>query len=227
MSPNVGNFVQDLVHMAQATERLPQVEEQLDVAIALNAKQAETIQARELSILDLKAEIETLNTKVRDAEVARDDAELRFLELDEKASKAIRFLAQIQGMAVQAELALEPPKPEPTPEPEPVTSGGEGVMGQPVHVGIDMGAPEAPQGQSESHPTAYTTESPSISATSIAENTAPVEQAGVDQTKPYTDKFYYDHPTYLSLTNWLAGGGSEENYFQSKPTPQKDYSGAF
>src|SRR5882672_7935383 len=97
MSPNVSSFVGDLVEMAKAFEELPEVKEHLNIAVRLNEQQAITIGDREDSILKLKAEIETLHAKVRTTEVERDDAEMRFLELDEKAHKALAALGNIMA----------------------------------------------------------------------------------------------------------------------------------
>lgn len=224
MSPSVGNFVHDLVEMAKAMEELPQVRNDLDQANKLNTEQGAVIASREESILKLKAEIETLNSRIRDAEVARDDAELRFLELDEKAGKALASMGNILANLNDATNVLKPP-PAPMPEPEPVlmpyTNPSSGYSHDPLPV-------EASQGQSESHPTIE-----DVSTTNqTSANTAPssldtVSQQNVPSSgepKPYLGKFYYDHPIYVSLDNWLAGGGTEENYYRSKP---RDYSGTF
>lgn len=217
MSPNVGNFVQDLVHMAQATERLPQVEHELADANTQISSLNQVVQSREEAIIRYKTEIESLQSKIRDAEVARDDAELRFLELDEKAGKALALRGIIADMVNQAFDLLTPPKPEPAPEPEPVKA-------VPVPEYKPWDGPDfAPQGQSESHPTQSDASTETLPATTASsQETAPLPSQG-----RYSDKLYYDHPVYVSFDNWLAGGGSEENYYRSKPTPPKDYSGTF
>lgn len=120
MSPVMDNFVHSLVEMAKAMEELPQVQAELERTSKTVEHQGSMIASREESILRLKADIEALQAKVRDAEASRDDAELRFLDLDEKAGKVLRFLATVTDGAKDAGELLSPPKPEPVvPQPEP------------------------------------------------------------------------------------------------------------
>lgn len=219
MSPNVGNFVQDLVHMAQATERLPQVEAELDKANTTIETYAKQVQDREISILSLKSEIEALNSRIQAAEVARDDAEMRFLELDEKADKVADMLRTVIALGHEAHDALVPPKPGPLPEPEPVKEPEAQNF-----TGFQPTVSEAvtTQGQSESNPTASTQGNTASSETlagssQTAELVTAQEQVSVSTDKPYLGKFYYDHPTYVSYHDWIEGGGSEENYYRSRP----------
>jgi hypothetical protein len=51
--------------------------------------------------------------------VERDDAELRFLELDEKAHSAVALARAMQDHLGQVVTKLDPPKPVPEPEPTP------------------------------------------------------------------------------------------------------------
>lgn len=118
MSPVMDNFVHSLVEMAKAMEELPQVQAELERTKTDKDNYITMVQAREESILRHKAEIEALQARVRDAEASRDDAELRFLELDEKAGKVLRVLAAVQSDATAATELLSP-KPEPVPEPTP------------------------------------------------------------------------------------------------------------
>jgi len=119
MSPHVGNFVTDLVEMAKAMETLPQVQAELDRAKADNESLHSAVQAREEAIARYKAEIDALNAKIRDTEAQRDDAEYRFLDLDDKASKVLGVLKSIVATANTAHDTLSPPKPQPEPTPEP------------------------------------------------------------------------------------------------------------
>lgn len=113
MSPNVGNFVSDLVEMAKATEQLPRVQEELDRANTQVEELAKALQSRELHIIDLKNQIDDLNAKLRAMEVSRDDAEYRFLEADDRTDKALAFVRMVQENAGSLLAALTPPKPEP------------------------------------------------------------------------------------------------------------------
>lgn len=127
MSPVMDNFVHSLVEMAKAMEELPQVQAELERTKQTTEQQGHMIASREESILRLKADIETLQAKVRDAEASRDDAELRFLDLDEKAGKVLRTLGTFQSEAQSLAELLSPkpePVPEPTPEPRPTPDMG-------------------------------------------------------------------------------------------------------
>src|SRR5882724_9452646 len=104
MSPAVGNFVQDLVEMAKATETLPIVQHENETLKADLSHAQDTIAARETAIISYKQQIEDLHAKVRQAEVARDDAEYRFLELDEKSHKILGDIESIVTLANAAKL---------------------------------------------------------------------------------------------------------------------------
>lgn len=118
MSPTVNNFVHDLVAMAKAMEDLPRVQEELEQARRTIEQQAFVIQNRELSILSRDAEIDNLNHKVRTAEEARDQAELMFLECDDKRVALSRVVESFTGNVSALLKAQEPPAP-PAPEPAP------------------------------------------------------------------------------------------------------------
>jgi hypothetical protein len=142
MSPTVGNFVHDLVEMAKAMETLPQVQRQVDELQEHNNKIFEHNQQLELNIIGYKEEIERLNAKVRATEAERDDAELRFLELDEKAHKVLAHVASIQAAALVVQESLTPPRPQPEPEAHPQP---------PVSEAVHSIEPQ-PQGQGEALP---------------------------------------------------------------------------
>lgn len=117
MSPAVGNFVHDLVEMAKAMETLPQIEE---MARQLQAKLDEAQRHNaglEENIIGYKGQIEALQAKNHELEVARDDAEYRFLELDEKAHKVVGNMEAIEALVKAARDQLSPPKPEPVEHP--------------------------------------------------------------------------------------------------------------
>lgn len=271
MSPNVGNFVHDLVEMAKAMETLPQVEHALRQTEEQNRHLSETVQAREEAILKYKAEIEALQAKVRTTEAERDDAEIRFLELDEKANKVLAHVASIQAAALVVQNDLSPPKPEPQPEPKPepvYTGAAEGWQPSATAMAGASNEPGANlahgSGQGESHPTVNATAPvaetnsapapvttmenvPTSQGESVAPPTAPPsptpisastdpapmpvagstgEDGGVGKYGPYSGKRYYDHPTYVSRMDWLAGGGTEADYDWRPPYNQTAGAGA-
>lgn len=112
MSPHVENFVHSLVEMAKAMETLPTVQHELAEAHKIIEHQRETIQRVELKLLDRAAEISNLQASIRNLEVSRDDAELRFLEADDIAStlkNALRdVMAKIDGTLKAVEPVLPP-----------------------------------------------------------------------------------------------------------------------
>lgn len=118
MSPTTDNFIHSLVEMSKAFEELPGVRAEADERARQNDILAQQVQQREESILKLKAELEAKNETIRKVEAERDDAEMRFLELDDKVAMVNRNAASLQEiLAKQIELTT-PPKPEPQPEPE-------------------------------------------------------------------------------------------------------------
>lgn len=227
----VSGLVGDLVAMAKAYEELPALREALYAALRDADKLAMTVMEREESILSLKAELEASHEARRATEVERDDAEFRFLELDERAAKALGFMAQVQGMAVQAEVALNPPKPEPTAEPitppttdatpMAITEGSHYTeaeaefFGSPSNIDSQSSAPEVPQ--VDPTPVATSTDSPSPDAPSTAESMGNAERSGalppeIAATPPYAGRRYIDVPGFISRQDWINGGGTEDDY---------------
>lgn len=246
MSPTTDNFIHSLVEMSKAFEELPTVQEELAKTKLAADHLANDVQAREEHILKLKSEIEALQSKVRTVEAERDDAELRFLELDEKAHKALGDFEAIAALVNAGKNELSPPKPEPQPEPL-----------KPADL-IERGASDAgyisnsmlSQGQSEPDPmnTVHAVGTTSVATHASASTTAdttfhgdpsnidsvssnpaevPKSDANPTQTgeavtgevvtettaaKPYAGKRYYNHQTYLTLAEWLSGGGTEDDY---------------
>src|SRR5882724_10878562 len=215
---NINSFVGNLVEMAKAYEELPSVKHDLAVANETIQRNADTVTDRELSILSLKAEIEILNSRIRSVEAERDDAELRFLESDDKAGKALAALGHITASLNDAKAALTPPAPEPepitppTPDATPVdiNEGGSpyteaehafsGSASNIDSVGVGVSSdPSAPVGED-----AFTPPSVASSADAVT---------GTDPTLfPYYGKRYIDVPGYVSRYDWIEGGGTEENY---------------
>lgn len=107
---HVSSFVSDLVTMAQAMERLPEVQAELESALNVVGTQADAIQRLELRIIDLKNISDTHLATIRTLEVARDDAELRFLEADERTTQALAFVRTVFGNAGSLIQALDPPR---------------------------------------------------------------------------------------------------------------------
>ena len=240
MSPHaMTSLVSDLVEMAKAVERLPLVEHELDRANTMIEDYAKTIQRLEIKAHERNVEIETLHSTIRELEVARDDAELRFLELDEHATAVTRSLGDMQAALGQAVALLSPPKPQPEPEPinphanEPPlpVSPALHVEDQKPSVGSEEWSRQYnaetetmkafSEGQSEPDPLPQ----PPISNTSEGYTvehggTGTIEsehgnsaQSSEPPVGPYSGKRYIDGPHYVGYNDWLDGGGTEADYF--------------
>jgi hypothetical protein len=252
MSPHtVANFTSELVMMAKAVEELPLIREELAEWQRMAEVRSQHIQALELKAHERNQEIETLHAKVRELEVARDDAEFRFLEAEERTASALAFVRSTFGSAGALIQALDPkaeakvieetktetlhdnlgfPTDSPALHSEPVA--------EEVQPGIETGpvleheyaasqqdetlfaSVASEVGKSADDPTANMTASPSINASPTllqsedGEAVQPSDTAHSD--KPYSGLCYFDVPGYLSLADWLAGGGTEALYFNRR-----------
>jgi hypothetical protein len=102
--------------MVQAVEALPQVQAQLDCVNDINIKLADTISQRDAHIKDLQAELDSLLASLKRTEASRDDAELRFLELDERFGKLASAVTSAHSYVAMADAVAEPqPQVEVTP----------------------------------------------------------------------------------------------------------------
>lgn len=227
MSPHVGNFVQDLVEMAKAMDELPKVQGELsdtrkELSAALNR-----VEDRELRIIDLKSQIESLQSALRTTEASRDDAVYLFLELDEKTHQVMGILIDLEGKAHGARMILDPPKPEPEPEvqqpnldPIGSSSGGQSLPDTGQSSGQHAMAEPMPvdgwgQGQSENPLPAMEVIGSTLNANDIpvqsSENVTSIQSISANSS-PYTGLYYSNVPCFISRADWLAGGGTEENY---------------
>lgn len=259
MSPHaVNTFVSDLVQMAQAMERLPQIEAELATVRRELGQAQDTVQRLELKLIDRNTTIDELNAKVRSAEVSRDDAELRFLEADERITQ---FGNLVKASAAALGLSIaEPPKAEPTTEvttAAPSTayaSDGTISPGEQEASASALSDPTAPseagdgrlsgtatetttapasvdatsQGQSEANPTLNPVEANSNPLDTAHDGNA-VSQADAQMVGepqplhgPYFGLYYIDVPGYVRLEDWLAGGGTEEDYYAGRPDVASD-----
>lgn len=164
MSPNINSFVGDLVEMARAMEELPDVKAKLTSANSFIDDLAKTVQERELRIIELKAEIDRQAHAITTLEVARDDAELRFLEVEDASSKvtnSLRAMAASMGSCIDM---LDPPKPQPAALPYTDTATAELAEGRDEPVSWDQFEPRAyidsanwTEGNVQQDPTAVST----------------------------------------------------------------------
>lgn len=83
---NVSSLVSDLVQMAEATRRLPEVERELADMRSASSRDGDTIARLERKLMDRSAEIDELRAKLRSVEAERDDAGFRQLEAEDKSN---------------------------------------------------------------------------------------------------------------------------------------------
>lgn len=231
MSPYAGNnFVSDLVLMAQAMEKLPQVQEQL------NDSQTEVSEWKsryDLQALDLEQARQNnaaLEQRLHDAEVAKDAAETMFLEADDRTSRALDFIKATFGNAGTLIQALEPPRAEPPKveqtvetgpvtereyaaytqaQPEPIVSEVKPIEPEVVHIVDEASGYAKPypvtQGQSKADPTPNVVGDGPASTVTHTEPAGPVyENINTEPSPgPYSGKRYHDLPTYVPLDGWL------------------------
>jgi hypothetical protein len=125
----VTNFAASLVEMAKATERVPELERVVDSLESELNTQAKAIDDLGRQLEQSRAYAASLEQAKHDLEVARDDAELRFLEASDRTDRALAFVRTVFGNAGQVIQSLEPPREavaeavaEPIPSTEPPTT---------------------------------------------------------------------------------------------------------
>ncbi len=231
MSDNTQSFIGSLVEMAKAYEELPGVKYNLDLANSTIQHYADTVREREESILRLKAKIETLNAKVRSTEVERDDAELRFLEADERTNRALDFIKNTFGNAGSLIQALEPPKPVAEPIPTYTEDPLDQRAADPTQAPVNLTGTGTESGVSSSDPT-FSGSSVNIDSVGVGQSADPLPTSGASSTEsgagldaetagatliaepgPYSGLLYRNVPGYIPLQVWLDDGGTKENYF--------------
>lgn len=137
-SHNVNNFVSDLVMMAQAMERVPQLEKEITRQENVIIDKDNIIAMIQLDLEQARSYSAKLEAKVHDLEVAKDQAETMFLEADDRFNRTLDFVKTAFGSAGALIQAVEPVKVEAKPEPIAPIAHSE---------------PDTTQGQSEPDPT--------------------------------------------------------------------------
>jgi hypothetical protein len=257
MSNEVNNLASSFVAMAQAFEKLPIVQAELDTAHTHIDRQLETIQRLEMRLMQAKEELDLAHTATRKAEVERDHAETMFLETDDKLIQAKNVFKSLIGDAGDFLRVVEPPKPEPIVEPAPEvveravdptsaleTTGTTTAMDatsatETVEASQPADPTAAPSWATPTSESRIVPEGGAVSAESVASSTTPsasevapssdptpatesfsgkdlsgsTETERLNLGKPYEGKRYTDVPFYVSLVEWLNGGGTEEAYY--------------
>src|SRR5229473_6706138 len=108
------SFVHDLVAMATAADKVPQLEEQIsELRKALDAQTASNWELEAKIIDHTNAHSET-KARLHNAEVARDDAERLFLEADDAKLAAVRAMRIVIGEAEAFIKAVTPVETKPS-----------------------------------------------------------------------------------------------------------------
>ncbi len=102
------SFVHDLVAMATAADKVPQLEERIAELEATHGVDLSTISLLETRIIDHTNAHGETKARLQNAEVARDDAELRFLEADDAKLAAVRAMRVVIGEAEAFIKAMTP-----------------------------------------------------------------------------------------------------------------------
>src|SRR5258707_5014471 len=98
MSPTVDNFVHDLVAMAKAYDTLPGLEAENKRLKEQRVQDGDTIARLETRIMELKAQQDETNAKLRSVEAERDDAGFRQLEAEDKIANLVRSFNDVQSI---------------------------------------------------------------------------------------------------------------------------------
>lgn len=191
MSPHsVGNFVQDLVEMAKATEMLPVAQERIRELEAELARKSDHITALEVRAHQRNMEIDGLHSQIKSAEVARDDAELRFLESEDRCEKALAFIRVTFGNAGALIQALEPEQPKAEPQAQPVevpAQSGERATDPTVNSlsGSELPSATSQDAEKKEDASLRTTDNPTTTGTPNVDSQTTIEGQGVaDPTVP-------------------------------------------
>ena len=144
MSPHAANsLVHDLVEMAKAMERLPELQAELNSANDQVEAYARQVQRLELTLIDRSNEIDNANAARRKAEAERDSAESMFLETDDKL---LAFRRLVSAFSTDAATLLRAQEPAVEPQVE------QAIREDIVH--LETTSDPAPtSGQSEAGPT--------------------------------------------------------------------------
>lgn len=206
MSPNINSFVGDLVAMAQAMEELPKAQAMIeDLRKQLDEAQRHN-QGLEQNILGYKADIEGLNQRLADTSKAKDDIELKLMEMEDRNNAVSRFLGSFMGEANSLRNAIDPPKPEPITQTEPNSpppSAEVAVMDQ-VQSSNEHPAPNSDHAHDVQ-------ETSAVGQPDYPSAPTPVDSPSQASGK-YSGMMYEDYPHWVSREDWIAGGGTDETY---------------
>jgi len=223
----INSLVGDLVAMAKAMERVPELEREINTLRNENEYKLGKIAEIEADLEQSRAYVVSLQAKFHEAEVAKDAAETMFLEADDKLGKVAKaFQVALEAMDHTDKVITEViAKPEPEVKAE---SAEDPTSAQSVdHM---QTANTSAQGQSEPDPTvklAYTIHASTVTESGPAGGvnephpfgehgggmSQPITSWPTTPAQPYLGQNYFDWPAYVPHDQWIAGGGTEHDYW--------------
>ena len=181
MSTHAANsLISDLAEMVKAVEELPQVQAALEHEQSLTRNQLECIARLEQEKAALAFELMTTQAKVKTAEASRDDAELRFLEIEDRFSKLASAVTGAHSLVAVANAVAEPQVAEVTQsKADPTTPDGsvttfpseqsQGESATPPMIGTTTNTPASEGVSVSTDPTNANASAPDISSGAAAE----------------------------------------------------------
>lgn len=218
----VDEMITQLAAGRDAIAKVPNLEARIRDLEHTNENYRTSVQRLEENIIGYKREIEAKSSTIRSLEVERDDAGFRELEAQDRLTTLLRALETVSGSLAGA-VASATPKPvedvsvaQPqageasASTPQEAPAAGQSASHPPQAVSEAQPQPIAPSGSTEGGDGAQTATVPSISPSTHSGETSSVQPE--PSAGPYVGKKYWNHPSYVSLANWLEGGGTEESY---------------
>jgi len=215
------NFIKQIADAYAAAEREPTLLDTIDRLKNASVADGERIARLETRLMDRATEMDALRSTIRSLEVERDDYGFRALEANDKADAlllAIRSVQATLSSAVEASVPKAEVQPSPPPADLPPYQPPVWTETDTIHQEVkDQGEPQPSEVKTEVvDPTTDTIESPKEDG-HITTNTIPIGAASEPQPSPgpYFGKRYINVPGYVSHEDWIAGGGTDEDYFIS------------
>jgi hypothetical protein len=231
MTKEGSNFIREIAEAYQALEILPQREERIRALEAQSIADGERIARLEKRLIDRHNEMETLQARIRSLEVERDDASFRELVAQDQAASAVGTLRTLFSNVGEALKALQPPEAmvterplessvpspveaAPTGSSEPTPEGGEPIISGTPNIDSQTTLGESAADPIMDAPTGAIQESAGQSPVTHSDaGTTITESSPVKPHGPYHGLCYFDVPGYISLPEWIEGGGTQELYF--------------
>lgn len=245
MTREGSNFIREIAEAYRALEAEGNYLSDIEKLKNEKVLDGERIARLEIKLMDRSDEVDGLKARIRSLEVERDDASFRELEAQDKLDAMRRLVKAFVSDVGSLEKAEEPQpvKVEPFPfvNEERVTTQSEVI---PPSTGsaelkaedgpTELSQPEqvlsaAPSsayaedgcispGERAEDPTATgPSDTETIPPPSASSSTATERDGAATAPGPYAGKRYADVPGIISLADWLAGGGTEKDWYMTLP----------